>query len=124
MTMVEIKVPLSVIEWLADGERGCSSETIVEYLWGIPCTGRWGLSVPKDPADLRRCLLLLKRSPETAARFQEMRSAGLTWFRLVNRWPDLERLLIEEIGAIENCRGWKAPKTYGAMQKCLEGRAA
>ena len=55
----------SITMWLAIGERGLSSEAIALTTLGLQPTG-WRASWPLDPADLRRCLLLLEASsPET-----------------------------------------------------------
>jgi len=34
--MPTFTIPQSVVTWLARGERGLSSESIVEYLYGFP----------------------------------------------------------------------------------------
>jgi hypothetical protein len=122
MDMPQIDIPQSVLSWVGSGERGTSSETIVAALWGLPLTGRWGWSHPHDPADLRRCLLLLRDSPETFARFQEMRQVSPEWRSLVDRWNELERLFFEEAGE-HGLTGtwWSAPKTYAAMRATIEG---
>lgn len=121
--MPQIDLPESVARWIASGERGTSSETIVAHLYGLPITGRWGYSHPHDPDDLRRCMLLLQASPETFARFQEMRSVSPEWRRLVDCWNDLDRLFREEVGDIHNCWGKSAHKTYAAMRGAINGEA-
>lgn len=120
--MPQIEVPQSVLNWLARGERGISSETIVEALWKIPLTGKWGMSHPHDPSDLRRCLLLLQASPETAARISDMALVSPEWERLVARWRELESMFREEIPNIWDCFGWSAPKTYAAMRATLDSQ--
>ena len=54
----------SMTMWLAVGERGLSSEAIALTALGLEPTG-FRASWPHDPADLRRCLLLLEAVPET-----------------------------------------------------------
>lgn len=117
--MPQLDFPQSVADWLARGERGTSSETIVAFLWGLPITGRWGMSHPYDPDDLRRCLLLLQASPETAARFNEMDAVSPEWKRLVANWSRLEAVFREEVPDIHNCFRQSAPKTYDAMKRVL-----
>ena len=122
--MPTFDIPQSVVNWLAAGERGLSSESIVEYLYGLPILdGHWRRSAPHyplDPADLRRCLLLLAESPETAAQFPRMREASPQWARLVDAWPDLERQFLAEIGALRGSAHWSAPLTSDAMERALD----
>lgn len=119
--MPQIDVPQSVFAWISEGERGISSETIVSAIWGLPLTGRFGWSHPQDPADLRRCLLLLRDSPETAARFQEIRTVSPEWERLVEHWGELEKLFLEEAGdnGLEGLH-WVARRTYDRMRALIE----
>ena len=63
--------------WLAMGERGLSSEFIVLHLTGTPMNSRrWGVRYPLDPADFRRCQLLLKAVPLAELSFSSMRTAS------------------------------------------------
>ena len=120
--MPSFDIPRTVIEWLRSGERGLSSEFIVEYLYGFPLLeGHWRATShhPLDPADLRRCLLLLEDSPETPAEFPRMRAASPVWARLVDAWPALTAQLTEEIGNLRGPANWSAPLTYAAMKRVL-----
>ena len=125
--MPTFDIPQSVVNWLATGERGLSSESIVEYLYGLPILERhWRRSAPHyplDPSDLRRCLLLLADSPETTAQFPRMRAAGPEWARLVDAWAELEQQFLEEIGDLRSPACWSAPQTYAAMKRLLIGGA-
>ena len=122
--MPTFDIPQSIVNWLAAGERGLSSESIVEYLYGLPTLeGHWRRSAPHhplDPADLRRCLLLLAESPETAAQFPRMREATPEWERLVDAWDGLERQFLAEIGDLRGTAHWSAPLTYAAMERVLD----
>ena len=122
--MPTFDIPQSVVNWLAASERGLSSESIVEYLYGLPILeGHWRRFAPHhplDPADLRRCLLLLAESPETAAQFPRMRAASPEWERLVDAWADLERQFLAEIGDLRGTAHWSAPLTYAAMERVLD----
>ena len=122
MNMPTFDIPRTVIEWLRSGERGLSSEFIVEYLYGFPLLeGHWRATShhPFDPADLRRCLLLLEDSPETAVEFPRMRAASPVWARLVDAWPALTAQLTEEIGNLRGPANWSAPLTYASMKRVL-----
>lgn len=52
-----MNIPESAREWLRSGERGISSETIFSTITGLELN-QCG-SHPLDPADFRRCSLLL-----------------------------------------------------------------
>lgn len=113
--MPTFDIPASAVEWLRSGERGLSSEAIFLHLTGLD-VGEEGdrRPYPLDPADLRRCVLLLDAVPEFAARLDEMRTASTTWSRLVDVWPELVAMLREEMAA-----GDKAPRTYDRIQEVL-----
>lgn len=120
--MPTFEIPQTVVDWLLAGERGLSSEFIVEYLYGFPVLeGHWRRAphYPLDPADLRRCLLLLADSPETATEFPRMRAASPEWERLVAAWSALTAQLTEEIGDLRSPANWSAPLTYVAMKRVL-----
>ena len=109
----------SITMWLAVGERGLSSEAIALTTLGLQPTG-WRASWPLDPADLRRCLLLLEAVPET-------RENGLLvlakrcprWAALVKVWDRLSETLRSETGENLPPRG-SAPRTYALMQEALD----
>ena len=110
----------NVVRWLANGERGISSNTIVQVLVGLPCVGTWGGSHPHDPDDLTRCIRLLEECPELTPLFPRMEHASKEWGVLVPAWPELSALLDSEL---PNWRGheWgNAPKTYGRMRELLD----
>jgi len=107
----------SAVLWLADGERGSSSNTIFQHLTGVSAAGRWGISTPSDPDDLRRCRLLLEQVPEFKEQFAKMKTCSEVWARLVDEWDELCALMDEE------CEGWppkfgsSAQLTYKRMKK-------
>lgn len=109
-----------LIAWLANGERGISSETIVEVLTDTPCSRGWGRDHPADPDDLWRCERLLRAVPLLRVKFPLMASVSPQWAGLVKRWDELVKLLEEESGGVEY---WSAPKTYKAMQEILHPEA-
>ena len=114
------EIPSSVVNWLAGGERGISSETIVSHIWKLP-KSRWGYSHPHDPDDLKRCLLLLDASPETRARFDEMRDVSPEWAALVDRWSGIKALFMAETCGITWPNRKNAVNTYEAMKHCFAG---
>ena len=113
----------SITMWLAVGERGLSSEAIALTSLGLRPTGLRA-SWPHDPADLRRCLLLLEKVHET-------REDGLLvlaercpkWAALVKVWDRLSETLRSEIGEALSARG-SAPETYALMREALDSTTA
>lgn len=97
------RLPLTVFTgWLANGERGLSSEAIVEHLTGEPVGGRMyaprrgRLDHPYDMGDFRRCELLLRRVDLARLVFPEMASASPKWAALVDVWGDIVSAAEEE----------------------------
>lgn len=100
-------------QWLLRGERGQSSNCIFHTL-----TRQEGgkIAHPYDPADLRRCRLLLERVPEFAPRIREMVAVSPDWARIVSMWDVLCGVMDDE------CPDWRdgvgsAKTTYRLMQK-------
>lgn len=109
--------------WLRSGERGVSSNCIVEVLEGFglgTITGRWLTRHPSDPADLRRCILLVEAVPGYRERLGEMAAVSREWGALVTHWDELVTLLRQEVGA--DLGYGRAPLTYARMLE-LEDRA-
>jgi hypothetical protein len=107
-----------VVEWLAHGDRGMSSETMAFWLaWGEKGNSR---SHPYDPDDLDRCLRLLEQVPELRPLLPRMASVSDKWARLVANWERIEASHLDEVGL-----GWskarRAPKTYAMMKEVLDG---
>jgi len=94
--------------WLAEGERGVSSETIFSEMTGIPVVGRHGGHPPCDPSDFRRCHLLLEAVPEFKARLAEMAGVSQVWARLVEKWDEIVASLDAEVPE------WRSGRSRGA----------
>lgn len=105
-----------LLGWYVGGERGSSSEALAAALVEPP---RKPYSYPGDPADLRRCLLLIKAVPEAKGAIDVLALYSEQWTRLAAVWDELERQLIAEIGYDLPCRG-QAPKTYTMMRAALD----
>lgn len=114
------KLPLSMFTgWLARGERGISSEAIVEQLTGE----RVGIGIargddhPYDPSDLRRCMLLLDQHDLARLVFPgAMAKRSKSWAALDAVWDELIATLREEMDAGTG----KAPRTYARMNEVLD----
>lgn len=72
-------------EWLHSHDTGMSSEAIFHYM----ALGVKGGAVPSDTADLGRCVRLLDRFPEWAARVSELACISDDWAALSSIWEDL-----------------------------------
>lgn len=109
----------AAIQWLASGERGSSSNAIFARLTGFATEERGyrdGSPVPRDPADLRRCRLLLEQVPALEPEFRKrMARASLKWKALVAAWDVLCKLMDEETPDWRNGSG-RAEKTYSLMK--------
>jgi hypothetical protein len=111
----------ALANWLSFGERGASSNAIVEQLTGLPTCRRFGspFDHPHDPDDLRRCRLLLEAVPEIAQQFHKMAAASPTWALLVQHWAELCRLMDQEAPAWRSGHG-RAPATFELMQQLCQ----
>lgn len=115
------EIPAAAIEWLRSGERGTSSEAIFARMTGVPVgSPSFRSSPPGDPADLRRCRLLLECVPEWAGRLEEMTSVGPGWKRIVAYWNELCALMDAEAPTWRDASNpGRAPKTYALMSAVL-----
>lgn len=104
-----------VAAWLANGERGSSSNAMCKRIFGIPESA--GKSHPYDPADLRRCLLFLDAT-DAHDKVSFMLDVSEEWGRLVPRWDELVALFKKEYA-----KGKSAPRTYALMKEILKGAA-
>jgi hypothetical protein len=101
-----------VASWLADGERGRSSNAMCKRIFGIPENA--DDSHPYDPADLRRCLLFLDAT-DARDKVSLMSDVSEQWGRLVARWDELTALFESEYAT-----GNRAPQTYALMKEILK----
>ena len=110
-----------VANWMANGERGISSETMAFWLAFGERNGQHPThNYPHDPADFDRCLRLLAAAPLLRVLLPKMAEVGPVWAALVTRWDEIERSHLEEVGL-----GWtkarSAPKTYTLMRAVIDG---
>ncbi|WP_321967129.1 hypothetical protein [Burkholderia cepacia] len=108
----------AAIQWLANGERGISSETMFTKLTGVKCLKRGEMSHPLDPSDFRRCRLLLDACPQLRDKLPKMRKLSPAWRALVRHWAELEALMDEEIPRWRKSSG-SAPRTHQRMTVIL-----
>ncbi len=106
------------IQWLANGDRGLSSNTMFTRCLGVDAE-RWGPSYPLDPDDLTRCVKLIESVPEVLDNFHaKMSEAGPVWAALAARWDELVRLLDYELPGWRDGQRGNAPRTYDLMKAC------
>lgn len=121
-------LPLSVFtEWLASGERGLSSEAMVQRMTGqrIGRRGSRG-DHPWDLDDFRRCELLLRQVPIARILLPTMERQGPVWARLVEHWDEIVELAEREVPSMftPGHRGGRAPLAGARMKAVLAGGAA
>lgn len=104
--------------WLASGERGISSNTMFTRLTGFNALKDWHPSPPADPADFRRCRLLLEQCPELVPLLPNMAEESHEWAGLVREWDMICKVMDDEVPA------WRAGKsrtpatnTYNLIKK-------
>jgi hypothetical protein len=108
---MEVDVKNKILCWLGTGRVGASSKAMALAAAEMPND----LSHPYDPDDLNRCLLLLEAVPEIRDHMGRVAAMSETWRKIVERWDDVEKCFIEEVGFNwEN--GHSAPKTYELMK--------
>ncbi|MFS0716865.1 hypothetical protein ABC337_15375 [Arthrobacter sp. 1P04PC] len=117
--------PAGLTDWLMFGERGVSSEAIVGHL--VYGKVRGGFNDPADPADFRRCELLLRQVPLLRLELPRMAEVSTRWAALSANWDKIAALLEEEVPNVWEPlgyrRGGSAPRTYDLM-KNIEKEAA
>ena len=109
-------------QWLASGERGISSNAIVEHLTGIRCS-RYSHAAdhPHDPDDLTRCVRLLEQCPDLRGRLGDMAYRSPEWAALVGAWDELVEMLDSEVPEWRDRPWGSALRTYRRMRELIEG---
>lgn len=105
------------LEWLATGHRGASSESMVHRFTGLS-TLKPG-AYPSDPADLRRCRLLLEQVPEFLPMLPLMADVSPAWAGLVKNWTALCDRMDAESPRWREGEG-TAPETFRLMRLALK----
>jgi len=110
--------------WMANGERGMSSETMWHYFTATShqkaIQQNQRISFPYDPDDFSRCYKLLQAVPEWKARIPELKTLCPEWERLADNWETLT-MMYEANVATE----WKDCKRIGMgdlMEKIIENK--
>ena len=111
-------------DWIEFGEHGMSSVYLFWALTGYSMTGSEPTChAPIDPADLRRCILMLDTC-ELNDKFAEFAfpDSATGWSKLQDRWGQLVSTFTAEVPDFQDIDCSKsAPSTY-AIMKSLRGR--
>lgn len=105
-----------LLMWLANGERGVSSNTMVEHITGIECTGCFGHFHPLDPSDFGRCRKLCERVQMIGKNIEKMKTCSKYWSALVEHWESLCTMMDEEAPEWRDGKGC-AYRTYREMDR-------
>jgi len=89
---------MNAIQWLANGDRGSSSNTLFTYLTGIDARQRATDDHPFDAWDFRRCRLLLEQCPELKINLDRVKAAGAVWSVMVDQWDAICEAMDKDIG--------------------------
>ncbi len=116
--MVAAQAHPGLVDWLASGERGDSSNAIVKALTGLLPYSHWPTE-PYDSSDFRRCEMLLRAVPSLRADMPHMAERSPVWARLVEAWDDIVAVAeIEFPGVFDGGHGGAAPHTYALIREC------
>lgn len=104
-----------ILQWLGNGRVGLSSKAMAFAVAEVEIKDK---SHPYDPDDLNRCLLFLEAVPEARNHFDKIAALSETWARLIERWEDVEKSFIDEVG-LNWCKAHSAPITYDLMKSII-----
>lgn len=103
--------------WMANGERGMSSET----MWNcFMSKGNFPIKHPWDSDDFSRCHKLLQAVPEFKKSMDQLRPLSDVWNRLVDNWDKLTEMYEQNIR--EDFKNYKKVGMYDFMQKIIEDK--
>lgn len=105
------------VEWLAVGQRGASSESMFHRFTGL--AGLDQGAYPHDPADFKRCRLLLEQVPEFAPMLPLMSDVSPAWAGLVQNWATLCDQMDAESPEWREDKG-SAPETFRLMRLAVK----
>ena len=106
------KTAQQVLDWMFNGETGLSSECMAAVALKVK---RRRYNYPLDPADLNRCLKLVKHAPGIRRSFPRLRKLGKEWRAVIDHWDELQEMFVAEVGW-DWSKGQRASKTYERMK--------
>ena len=109
-----------VLQWLASGQSGLSSEVMAFTAVDIEQVGKFTLyHYPLDPADLNRCIMLVDTIPEIREHFPKIASLSPRWKAIIDNWDELTATFLLEAG-FNWIKSHRAPQTYLRMKQLLD----
>jgi len=88
-----MKITDNINNWLAHGDRGASSETIVSFLTGVNIAKNpWH---PCDTSDFYRCYKLVEACPEIKADLNCLKGLSPVWQKVIENWDTLVVMLLD-----------------------------
>ena len=110
-----LEIQSKVLKWVFNSRNvGLSSKAMAAAATGHP--GKY--DHPYDPSDLNRCIKLCAAIPEVKENFNLVAELSPTWAKLIDRWDELEKCFIDEVG-YDGCKSNKAPKTYDLIKSII-----
>ena len=107
-----------ILEWLASGDTGLSSEAMAFTAMGV---GRRSYH-PLDPGDFGRCLRLVRLVPAIRNHFGDIAKLSPQWEAIIANWDAIELSFIAEVGFYWE-KGGGDQKTYELMKSVIDGAA-
>ncbi|MNE36552.1 hypothetical protein [Enterobacter sp. 638] len=107
---------MKVLRWQSKGNVGVSSATMASIALGLNKSfyhERFG--APSDPADLRRCMLLVEEIPEIKDSFPLIAKKVRRFAPILHEWDELVAILKRELKRPDK----RAPETYERMKQLL-----
>lgn len=108
----ELSEAKKAIFWWEHGEHGSSSEFMHGILSGLSKNVYDG-SYPHDPSDFKRCHGLLEMVPEWRLKLDMLKSASPTWNNLIDNWPKLTEMLLDQMETKKDNGMYDFMKTLG-----------
>ena len=107
-----------ILNWLFHGRVGMSSKAMAAVFAGMQEKYSPSYTIPFDPSDFNRCLMLLEVVPEGREMMGEVAKINPEWKLIVNRWDEIERCFIDEAG-LDWSKSDSAPKTAKLMREVV-----
>lgn len=107
------------IDWLANGDRGASAETIFTHLTKVDALRGTPATHPEDAIAFGKCRKLLEACPEIEQIFAGMRFVSPYWSGLYEHWDSLCRQMDTEAPNWRKHRGM-APATYTFIKNIIK----
>jgi hypothetical protein len=92
------KISAVIDVWLASGDRGPASDTMIEHLTNRRALRGKRFQHPVGPMEFHRCVVLLNAIPWLRSQLPLMAELSATWSMMVEHWDEIEQTLLAEVG--------------------------